>query len=74
MAGEIRKTEHLGGKWKKRENRNRVSGFLTLAPNKKAPCCFAQLSASCQVAKDPGRGTRLGSATQQSVYSAVNKG
>ncbi|XP_046513583.1 uncharacterized protein LOC124237673 isoform X3 [Equus quagga] len=34
----------------------------------------SELPASCQVAKDPGKGTRLESATQQSVYSALNKG
>lgn len=59
---------------KKRENENRVPSSLTLAPNKKAPCCFAQLPAGCQVAKDPGKGTELESTTQQSVYSAINKG
>lgn len=62
------------GRGKNRENRNRVPGSLTLAPNEKAPCCFAQLPASCQVAKDPGKGTRLPSAPQQSVYSAIKKG
>ncbi|XP_040482441.1 uncharacterized protein LOC121101891 isoform X2 [Ursus maritimus] len=34
----------------------------------------AELPASCQVAKDPGKGTRLPSAPQQSVYSAIKKG
>lgn len=47
---------------------------VTLAWNEKAPCCFTQLPASCQVAKEPGKGTTLESATQQSVYSAINQG
>lgn len=63
-----------GGMKKTGENRNRVPGSVTLALNEKAPCCFAQLPASCQVAKEPAKGTGLESATQQSVCSAINKG
>lgn len=62
-----------GVREEKRENRNRVPDSLTLAPSEKAPCCFAQLPASCQVAKDPGKVMALESAIQLSVYSAINK-